>query len=49
MIKIFKCNGKNYIKKLNSILQVRKKQESDAFYVVKKIIKNLKKNKIIMK
>jgi len=46
MIKVIKCNNKNYINKLNIFLEKRREEKSKDTKIVKKILKDVKKNKV---
>ena len=45
MIKIIKCNNKNYIKKITEILRIRKDKDFSVTKTVQKIINDIKKKK----
>ena len=46
MIKVFNCNNKNYLKKLQIFLDKRRFGKKTDHKIVSKIIKDVKKNKL---
>ena len=44
MIKIINCTNKNYLKKLDSLLELRRFNKNDKIKIVSKIIQDIKKN-----
>ena len=44
MIKIINCTNKNYLKKLDSLLELRRFNKNDKVKIVSKIIQDIKKN-----